>query len=235
MQQLIVEWLNSSRKEYYTGLILLRKIQPTAAIIRLLERGPNDHNRKLLLKHLTEAVASKPEIFLQAPVAISKKEPITSPIAQEPAADHSQSAVYLSAKKEADQAYKALMNERAVLFSGVRSVMIHEDINAPVLVEARKKSCINIVLEWQKISKLYDRADFVLKNGVLPTGLDKKEDADVASIPDQLVKQNLDNARKNYNKMKKRPQTTERLQRLAELEILIKKLEGRWQLLKLDK
>lgn len=235
MQQLIVEWLKSSRKEYYTGLILLRKSQPNAAIIKVLDRGPNEINRKLLIKHLGEAVAQKPAVFTKQVLEQPKKEPVAESISEEPVADHSQSPIYLSAKKEADQAYKALMNERAVLFSGVRNFMIHEDINAPVLVESRKKSCIHIVLEWQRISKLYDQADFVLKNGVLPIGLDKKEDADVASIPDQLVKQNLDNARKNYNKMKKRQPTTERLQRLTELEKLIKQLEGRWQLLRLEK
>ena len=93
---------------------------------------------------------------------------------------------------------------------------------------------MNVVEGYKEASELYDKAEYVRINGRLPDqpALEPDDESDYDNIPDHMVKQELDNLRKNYNKMKKRPQTPERVVLLQKHEMNIKKLEDKWHSLK---
>lgn len=138
--------------------------------------------------------------------------------------------LYTACKLQADNTYKKAMNHRAVLFSMVPSEL-YEDPNRPDLVEQRSKLCILVINLYNEASELYDKADFVRINGVLPEVVKNTID-EIDIIPDHLVKSKLDNLRKNYNKTKKREQTPERITLLQKHQSDILKLDKRWLSLK---
>lgn len=140
-------------------------------------------------------------------------------------------ALYLICKKEADDAYKKVMNKRAVLFS-LCSKEDLTDPNTPDRIQAREKLSLEVVREFNDVSKLYERADHVKIHGRLPDADAQENELDVEALPDHLVKPTLDNIRKNVNKIKKRELTAERLALLQKHDENIKKLDARWLLLK---
>jgi hypothetical protein len=158
----------------------------------------------------------------------------TNSITQVVEQDFSQTPLYIACKKEADNLYKELMNNRAVLFAGVRNILPHEDANTPDRIETRRKPCIDIAIDFQRVSKLYDRADYVKKNGKLPFTNAEVIETNVDGIPDALLKQNIDNLRKNLNKLKKKEQTPDRVMLIQSHEEKLNLLLSRWQLLKLE-
>lgn len=149
--------------------------------------------------------------------------------------DTQNSQLYDACKKEADKKYKEVMNMRAELFALAR-MDDFTDVNMPDKVQAREKLAVAVVAGYQQVSKLYDRADYVKQHGRLPhdenSPLGDGGEENVDNIPDHLVKQTLDNLRKNYNKIKKREQTPERIALMQKHESTIKNLEARWNLLK---
>jgi ribosome-binding ATPase YchF (GTP1/OBG family) len=124
------------------------------------------------------------------------------------------------------------MNLRAVAFS-LATVEGFEDVNRPDLVAKRSPIVVDAVIKYQRASKLYDIAKYVHDHGRLPNeDAEHDEATEMDAVPDELVKSTLDNLRKNYNKMKKREQTPERVALLQKHVTNIKKLEARWHLLK---
>ena len=223
MKALVIKWINGT-KEYHTGVSLLKLCIPNYPNLAILKRDFNKYNADKLLEALQAYIDGK-TIDLPKPI-------ITAAAVSYKNADYSNIALYISCKKEADLLFKEVMNERAVLFSGIRNLLPHDDPNRPDLVEQRRKPAIDIAVKYIKLSKLYERADYVKKNGRLP--FTDVEFIPVATdfIPDHLVKQNLDNLRKNINKMKKREQTPERIALLNTHLITLQSLESRWLLLK---
>lgn len=141
-------------------------------------------------------------------------------------------ALYQVCKAEADKSYKEVMNLRAELFALARPDEF-SDPNTPDRIQQRSKLAVKVAEAFKNVSQLYDRADYVRMHGRLPDqGEPDSEELDPDGLPDHLVKQTLDNLRKNYNKMKKREQTPERVALLQKHEVNIEKLEARWLLLK---
>lgn len=230
MKEILRRWLNGDR-DYFRGLVLFKELSSNKALVGLLMKGPSEYNVQRLNKELTDLYAQ-----MSAPdrVINTKKEPGTAPVDISDQGTK-ESEIYLAAKAEADLEYKKVMNLRAELFALTRVDDISE-INKPDLLEKRSKLAVEVVYQYNLVSKLYEKADFVRKNGRLPiqepeqiSPVQKYKD-----LPDALVKQTLDNLRKNYNKMKKREATPERVQLLTEHKEGIEILEKRWHLLKLD-
>ena len=133
-------------------------------------------------------------------------------------------------KNEADLAYKKVMNDRAVLFS-LANVDDFTDPNMPAKVQEREKLAIAVVTGFQKVSDLYDTANYVKENGRLPNS-DTSTETEYDNLPDELVKQQLDNCRKAFNKLKSKEQTPVRIELMQKHQENIKKLEARWHSLK---
>ena len=75
--------------------------------------------------------------------------------------------LYAACKKEADLLYKQIMNQRALLFADIKGDAFL-NVNPPDKVETRGRMAIDIVKDYQRVSELYDKADYVYKNGSLP-------------------------------------------------------------------
>lgn len=134
--------------------------------------------------------------------------------------------LYEACKLEADNEYKKVMNKRAVLFKKAAPDG-YLDVNKPDLIFERGEMAVEIVQAWKKVSELYDRAQFVRINGRLPEA-EEDDGEEYDHLPDIMVKQQLDNARKAYNKLKKKERTPERVALLQKHEENIEKLKRRW-------
>lgn len=139
--------------------------------------------------------------------------------------------LYNACKLEADHKYKEVMNKRAVLFKMV-NVEGFEDPNVPAKIHARAQLAIEVVQGWQTVSQLYDRANYVKLHGRLPDGGEDINEPEYDHLPDHLVKLRLDNARKAYNKLKKKEATPERVALMQKHEENISKLEKQWRSLR---
>ena len=221
MKALVIKWLTGN-KEYHTGVAFLKICNPYYPDLAILQKSYNKYNVGKLQEALQAFVDGKP-----LDIQVEKKTPVLTPTG-----DFSNTQLYISCKKEADLLYKEVMNARAVLFAGINSLLPHEDPNRPDLLEQRRTPAIDIALNYIKLSKLYDRADHVKKYGRLPYTDAEFIPVSTEHIPDVLVKQNLDNLRKNINKMKKREQTPDRIALLNTHLLTLESLENRWQLLK---
>lgn len=226
MLQLIKDWLNGSR-EYYTGVSLYAQNNPQVDLLEILRAGPNDFRKRRLLEEIlaiykeinveqndSVKVAAKPNLDKAAPAKLP--ETILNP------------DLYAACKSKADEEYKKVMNARAVLFKMANRFETWEDPNLEHCINERAKLAIEVVQGFQRISDLYDTADFVKANGRLPLQQQEDTDQDYEHLPDALVKQRLDNARKAYNKMKKKETTPARVALLQQHEINIKKLTAQW-------
>lgn len=224
MKALVLIWLNGKR-EYHTGVIILKKYYPDHPLLGILTAKSNNKNVSRLLVAMEDIADNKVPAVADVPGSKTDK------IITVPPSDYSHTDLYKSCKNEADLLFKKLMNDRAILFNQIRSLLPHDDPNRPDLVDSRKKSTIDIAYNYIKVSKMYDRSDIVKKTGRL--SYDEKEASiiDTSHIPDSLVKQSLDNLRKNINKIKKREQTPERISLLNEHYLTLKSLEERWRLL----
>ncbi len=241
MLDIIRAWLNGTR-EFYSGVILYEKLQHNPKILSVLKtNGKTDwgYNKlqEELLRICQELKAQKTpeqeatENIINKVMAIQKTKKTVvvtsdnfSPV---------NPTLYDACKKEADLLYKQIMNQRALLFADIKGDAFL-NVNPPDKVETRARMAIDIVKDYQRVSELYDKADYVYKNGSLPasdlTELDAQDK--YSHLTDELVKPTLDNLRKNYNKKKKLAPTPERIVSLQEHEESIKKLEGRWHSLK---
>jgi len=240
-------WLNGTR-EYNLGASLYFQLGQNKDLKAIFNKGFSPYCYKRLQAELLKICISlkseaKPGHTIEnpKPASIVKEEPTVSKNAVPknpdeladnniPPTENVNRELYTACKLEADNTYKQAMNYRAVLFSIVPSEL-YEDPNRPDLVEQRSKLCIRVVNLYNQASDLYDKADFVRINGILPEVIKNKID-EIDSIPDHLVKSKLDNLRKNYNKTKKREQTPERICLLQKHQSDILKLEKRWLSLK---
>jgi hypothetical protein len=252
-------WLNGTR-EYFTGVALYDTLGSDAVLKSLFKKGKTtftyDRLQEELLKicndlkkqkhestHSADRVVHSKLVKRQATDTSKHQEKskqtktqgiadVREPATAANAATNENSQLYDACKKEADKKYKEVMNMRAELFALAR-MDDFTDINMPDKIQAREKLAIAVVTGYQQGSKLYDKADYVKQHGRLPNDDDEEvQETNVDNIPDALVKQTLDNLRKNYNKIKKREQTPERIALMQKHEVTIKQLEARWSILK---
>lgn len=190
---------------------------------------PPDKNRETRSVQNSEnasIVSKTPASVSKTPEKYSTKEPKNIPEAK-PVNEE----LYLACKEEADNQYKKVMDKRAVLFHKARPDG-YLDINKPDLMFDRGELAIEILQGWKKVDELYERAKFVKLQGRLPASSgEDEEDTEYDHLPDTLVKQQLDNARKAYNKLKKKQPTPERIALMQKHEANIKKLTEKWDLL----
>jgi hypothetical protein len=224
-------WLNGNR-EYFTGVALLQQLSNNTALLNLLRKGKTDFTYKRLQDELLQICKN---LKANSSSSIQKNiSPATKDVAEnKQPGEIKNPALYAACLKAANLLYKEMMNERAILFASAK-VEGYEDVNRPDLVHERSKAAVDLVIKYQRVSELYDRAAHVKQFGKLPHELQADDDvkSEYDALPDHLVKQTLDNLRKNYNKIKKREQTAERIALLQKHEANIKKLAARWQQLK---
>jgi hypothetical protein len=223
-------WLNSSRN-YFSGVAILSEVGCDKSLLEVLQKGPNDFRVRRLeaqMMAIYEGLINSDSSKKIAPHADkvaenankiasdAKKE--TSPVNED---------LYQACKKEADLLYKKVMNDRAVLFA-LANDEDFLDPNMPDKVSKREKLAIAVVTGYQKVSELYDRAAYVKENGRLPN-TEENIISEYDSLPDELVKQQLDNCRKAFNKLKKKEATPERVLLMQKHQINIQKLENKWR------
>ncbi len=229
MLETLRAWLNGKR-EYYTGVALYGKINGNDSLYKLLCKGKSTFSEKRLQDELwnkcqeLKARGVDPRVITTENSVPAAPEALPTDIPPNP-------DLYQACLKEADFLYKELMNERALLFASTKTKGL-DDVNRPELIQLRSSSAISIVIKYRKVSQLYDRARYVKINGTLPAEEIHHETSEYDSLPDHLVKQTLDNLRKNYNKLKNRPQTADRIALVQKHLSNIEKLEKRWQSLK---
>ena len=223
MLELLRAWLNGKR-DYKEGVALYKKLGDSQALYALFVKAKTAYTQQRLVTELTkicDALKSrKPERISATTTVVTA---VLAPINQ---------TLYDACIAAAHKAYKEMMNARAVLFASA-NMDGFEDPNRPDLVQQRSKSAVDVVLQYQEVSKLYEKAAFVQVNNRLPaTEVALAVETEYDALPDHLVKPTLDNLRKSYNKMRKREQTPERIVMLQKHEGNIDKLKARWLLLK---
>jgi hypothetical protein len=230
-------WLNGKRN-YFTGVVLYAEVGGDKDLLNVLQKGPNDFRVRRLHEELV-LICDKLKEKSNAKIL---RDPTGEKADQERVDQridrHPQNSIpanpdlYAACKSEADLAYKKIMNDRAVLFAMANaSAQDFTDPNMPDKVQARQKLSLDVVIGWQKVSELYDRADYVKVNGRLPETEDHNE-SEYDNIPDSLVKQALDNARKAFNKLNVKEHTPARIELMQRHQINIKKLKDKWHSLK---
>lgn len=213
MVEQLNKWLNGSR-DYWIGIVLYDHFGENAALKSLFKRGETSFNRKKLQEVLTatwdQLHETKSAIHVTPPVAENTE-------------------LINACKLKADKEYKRIMNVRALLFELARPKW-SLDPNTPDLIIKRAPMAMEVVSGYNNLSQLYDEVDYVKKTGRLPD--QQPQGQDFSLIPDNLVKQTLDNTRKNVNKLKKREQTPDRVALIQQHELNIELLYNRWQKLK---
>lgn len=247
-------WLNGSR-EYYAGVVLYAKCGSDNRLKALFAKGKTDYCERRLVEELMEICKQLKENYGSENTVLQRREPKPNGLSgggkllpefeknqrsnASALADRSERVeedsrnpeLYAAAKAEADAHYKEVMNKRAVLFSMANPDDL-SDPNTPDRIQQREKLSLEVAECFKKVSILYDKADYVKQHGRLPNEEDGAgEELNPDNIPEHLVKQTLDNRRKNVNKLKKRPQTPERVALIQKQTEQIKQLEARWRLL----
>lgn len=230
MLDILRAWLNGNRN-YFTGVVLYSQLGDDKDLLAVLEKGPNDFRVRRLQEELLNIcnqlknVNTQPRLRSDLPGKSMPQHKGLDQVGPAPANPD----LYAACKAEADHLYKKVMNDRAVLFSLARESDF-ADPNLPEKIKAREKLAIDVVTGFQKVSRLYDRADYVAKTGRLPEDDDSSEnEIEQENIPDSLVKQQLDNARKAFSKLKNKEATPARVALMQKHEINIKKLEEKWR------
>jgi hypothetical protein len=242
MLEILRSWLNSD-KDYYRGAAIYLKVGDNQQLKNLFAKGPTDFTTRKLREELQsiyknlkvgqtpgqKVQPSKPQQHAgERSTELPTKTVVNTATAEAPVNPD----LYQVCKAQADKGYKEVMNLRAELFA-LANTDDYGETNTAEKIAQREPLALAVVKKWQTVSALYDKADYVRIHGKLPaSSTDDDEEGDIESLPDHQVKQALDNARKNYNKMKKREQTPERVQLLQKHEHTIKKLEARWHSLK---
>jgi hypothetical protein len=223
----IQAWLNGTR-EYFMGLELFAVMSDDTRLIEILRTDKNQYNHKRLQEEMTKICAHLKNKVNPQPNQI----PQNSKLVDVPIPIIENTELHEAALNEANKSYKATMNARAVLFAMARDQ--HQiDFNTPEKVKQRGKLALQVLILNRQTSQLYDNADFVKVKGRVPaTDQDEEEENDYSLVPDDMVKQKLDNMRKNYNKMKDREKTVTRVALLQKHKKAIEILEARWLSLK---
>lgn len=215
------EWLNGSR-EYYKGVALYEIVGDNADFLSLAKKGKSDFTHKKLQDALLKICLQLKNEIIEPADKISQH---AAPAAPE------NKPLYEAALKEATLLFKESMNDRATLFA-LANTEGFEDPNRPDLVAQRSKQAVDLVVKYNRVSELFDRAAYVKKHGRLP--VDEADENEFDALPDHLVKDALNNARKAYNKLKSKEQTAERVALMQKHKKNIKKLELKWQSLRPD-
>ncbi|HRN79981.1 MAG TPA: hypothetical protein PKY29_04480 [Ferruginibacter sp.] len=235
MKAVFEKWIKTG-KDYYTGVALAIKYIDDKKVIALLRQGDSTFNKELLMKtvraHISRHTSVRTTHTIRKPEPVKKQRILeATPAFQPPGDEIKNPELYTAAREEANKVYKEAMNERAVLFK-MATPDDHTLVNMPDLIQQRAPIALRVMELYILASKLYEKADYIKTTGRIPGGDEEPEHQDFNLIPDVQVKQTLDNLRKNYNKMKKRERTPERLALLQKHERNIKILEERWRLLK---
>ncbi len=254
MLQLLRAWLNGS-KDYFTGVALYEKLGSNDALKKLFVKGPTDFNRKRLHEELLSicndlktqendrnipAAAGSPGIDtagrwpdgrLRTDGGRKTEDAHPLPTAPNQPKQPVNVELYNATRLQANKLYKETMNNRAVLFSMADS-NDHTDPNTEAKINERVKLALSVVTSFQQASAMYDKSEYVSAHGRLPDQDENGDENEYDHLPDQLVKQTLDNLRKNVNKMKKREQTPERVALQQKHEANIEKLSKKWHSLK---
>lgn len=225
MFELLRDWLNSRDKNYYKGVLIFSQLSNDAALVQLFQKSKTDYKEKRLLKELNKLYDALKPSHLK-PLVLQKIETVHTPT---PPALPVNSELYNSCRAEALKVYKQAMNMRARLFA-LSSVEEFEDPNLPGSVEARSKLAVEVVVQFNRASALFDRADYVKEHGHLPYN-ETEENTNYDALPDHLVKPTLDNLRKNVSKLKRKEPTPERIEKIQQHSLHIEKLLTRWHLL----
>lgn len=216
MLEQLRNWLNGTR-DYWIGIVLYDHFGNNDTLKELFKRGESSFNRRKLDESL-HAIWDQKNSKVPEPAEKLK-----------PPAENSE--LITACKLKADKEYKKIMNMRAVLFQ-LTNTKGTLDPNTPDLIKKRSQLALEVVSGYNHLSQLYDTVEFVKKTGRLPD--QDLQENDVNLIPDHLVKQTLDNSRKNVNKLKKREQTPERIALIQYHEKNIEILIHRWQKIKID-
>lgn len=224
-------WLNSS-KDYDSGVLLYESLQHKADLLVMFKKGVNEfrkHRLHQVLQALAKEMKDNPfsgNISVKATNGTGADQQVfNNPVKVLPVNQE----LYNAAIDAADKQYKELMNLRAVLFSTIDANSY--DPNTTERVAIRCKPAIAIVRGFQAVSQLYEDAAFVKANGY-PPDQGEPGNNDYENLPDDLVKQKLDNLRKNYSKMNQREVTPARFLLLQKHKANIEKLAARWQKIK---
>lgn len=225
MFELLRDWLNSRDKNYYKGVLIFSQLSTDAALLHLFQKSKTNYKEKRLLKELNKLYEALKPSHLK-PLVLQKIETVHT---LTPPALPVNTELYNVCRAEALKVYKQAMNMRARLFA-LASVEEFEDPNLPGNVEARSKLAVEVVLQFNRASALFDKADYVKEHGHLPYD-ETEETTNYDALPDHLVKPTLDNLRKNLSKMKRKEPTPERIEKMQQHSQNIEKLLVRWHLL----
>jgi hypothetical protein len=242
MVERLADWFNN--KDYFKGVVLYSHCEPDAQLLLLFKNGPTPFNINRLAKELelklqqlraNNALQTQGSNVRLQNVHYKAHTPTLKPPAVVTVDDEDDeplnNELYLIAKAEADTAYKLAMNKRAVLFN-MAEMKDFTDPNTQTRIAERRQLALDVVKEFNEASKLYEIADHIKRTGAPPNVKEIDVEEDPATVPDHMVKQMLDNVRKNFNKMKKREPTVDRTLLMQKHENTIKILSERWDSLK---
>jgi hypothetical protein len=234
MVERLHDWLSTHRPDYGKGVALYCLYGNNKQLKQLLLKGETEFTARQLKEELRQLHASALPSTI---IASLEKRVETSAMA----ADRCVNAVKPSAnaaliehcQTAAAKAYKTLMNKRAVLLR-LCQVQEWDDVNSPDKIETRGQLALELLQYNQKeVTPAYDTLDYVQEHGQLPPKADAMGGDDTPiDVPDVLVKPTIDNLRKNLNKIKKRPETPERIALISQHEATLNKLLERWASLK---
>ena len=236
MLETIRAWLNSHR-DYFSGVLIYSQVSVNEELLAVLRKGKNPFREKRLLEELLQACNNLKQIsnYDNQQSAAIAKTPISERISntvKNKIEIHAGNATLLHAcLEEANEQYKKTMNARAILFK-LAEVENFQDPNTKEKIQDRAKLAIQVVENYNRTSQLYEKADYVRAHGRLPNTNTQEEEMENENLPDYLVKQRLDNARKAHSKLKSKPTTPERVAALLKHQTNITKLAEQWASLK---
>ena len=257
MLETLRAWLNGTR-DFKTGASLYNILGSDQKLKALFSQGHSLYNNFRLQEELTSIfnALKKKENGTTFHSKLAPSSPKKRPAEEKKAGDEN-SAIFADINKtlttlskmvsvpnpelykacldNADRLYKEVMNKRAVLFSMIPANK-YEDPNRPDLVASRSALTIEVVKLYNKVSELYDLADYVKLHGALPNQKTVPDfDEELKNLPDHEVKNALDNARKACRKLEKKEETPDRVILIQQHLSKIEKLEERWLSLKQQK
>ena len=234
MFETIRTWLNGTR-EYFTGVAIFSNFSDKKTLKEIFASGKSAYKEERLFTEIKNYYLVLKEDSDQPaePVQVEKTSPLPVPVPViTSAADYSNTDLFKQAHQGAMKLYKECMNLRAQLFA-LTTVESWQDQNSPDIIVRRSKLAVDVVVMYNKASQLFEVADYVKLHNRLPVDQVPEVEDPYANVPDFLIKQELSNARKAFNKLKKKPVTDQRLVLMAKHQNNILILEKKWHSLSL--
>ncbi|MBC7509375.1 MAG: hypothetical protein H7320_11615 [Ferruginibacter sp.] len=235
MFETIRTWLNGTR-EYFTGVAIFNKFSDNTILKEVFSAGKSAYKEERLFDEIKNYYSIlKDEQSSDAVSVVDEKETNIIPpvlVQKKTIEDYSDTELFKQAHQGAMKLYKQCINIRAQLF-GLATVETWQDQNSPDMIAKRAQMAIEVVMLYNEASKLFEVADYVKLHNRLPVEVVPIEEDPYSNVPDFLIKQELSNARKAFNKLKNKPVTDERLVLMAKHEANIKILEKKWHSLSL--